>query len=304
MKHIFIINPMSGSHNQSEETKESINKLHYIDSDIYVTKERKDATRFVREYIRNNPDVETRFYACGGDGTINEVMQGLVGADQKLFSMSCYPVGSGNDYIKIFGGKEKFLDLDHLVKAQNRLVDVIEVNHGEAYSINVVNYGFDSNVARTMEKIKREKNTTNEKAYMSAVFSCLLKCRHNKGDTFIGEEKITGKEFLLATIANGQYVGGQFKCAPKSICDDGYMDVCIVKPVSILRFLSILIPYTKGMHLDMKSMKKIVTYRRTAEEITITGPEGFCICLDGEMMYGERFTVKILKQAVNFAVPE
>lgn len=304
MKHVFIINPMSGPSNQAEKTEEEINKLHYIDSDIYVTKKKKDATRFVKEYIKNNPDLETRFYACGGDGTINEVMQGLIGADKEMFSMTSFPVGSGNDYIKIFGGKDKFLDLNKLVKSENKLVDVIEINHGEAYSINVVNFGFDSNVVMHMERIKRNKNTTNEKAYKKAVFMCLTKCRHNIGETFVGKEKMNESEFLFGTVANGQYIGGQFRCAPRSICDDGYLDVCIVKPVSIPRFLTLLGPYTRGEHLDKKSFKKILKYRRTNEEITINGPKGFCICLDGELLYGEKFVLKIIKHAVNFAVPE
>ena len=304
MKHVFIINPMSGASNQSENTIAEISKLHYIDSEIYVTKEKRDATRFVKEYVKNHSDEETRFYACGGDGTINEVVSGLVGANKSLFSMTCYPVGSGNDYVKIYGGKERFSDLNKLVKAKNKLVDVIEVNRGEGYSINVINYGFDSNVVKVMEKIKRNKNTTNEKAYRSAVFQCLTKCRRNLGETTVGNEKLNDKEFLLCTIANGQYVGGQFKCAPHSKCDDGLLEVCIVRPVSIIKFLQLLKPYTLGQHLDSKKFKKYIKYRQTNETIVVDGPKDFCICLDGELLYGEHFVLKQLKHAVNFAVPE
>lgn len=305
MRHIFIINPMSGSFNQSETTIAEISKYHYIDSEIYVTKSKKDATRFVKEYIKNNPDEETRFYACGGDGTINEVMAGLVGADKSLFSMTCYPVGSGNDYIKIFGGKEKFMDMKKLIEAKNKEVDVIEVNQGEYYSINVINFGFDCNVVATMERIKRNKNTTNEKAYKKAVFQCLIKCRHNEGIVKVGEEQLNEREFLFCTVANGQYIGGQFQTAPKSICDDGLLEVLMIKPVSVIKFLSLLKPYTNGKHLDgSRAFKNILTYRRTDEVVTVTGPKGFCICLDGELAYGEKFVLKNMKHAVNFAVPE
>jgi diacylglycerol kinase (ATP) len=304
MKHIFIINPMSGPSNQSKDIIQEINKLHFIDSDYYVTTAKKDATRYVKEYIMNHPDEETRFYACGGDGTINEVASGLVGSDKSLFSMSVYPVGSGNDYIKIFGGKEKFMDMKKLVEAKSRPVDVIEVNQGEAYSINVINFGFDCNVVATMEQIKRNKETTNEKAYKKAVFKCLFKDRHNLGRVKVGEEYLNEKEYLFCTIANGQYIGGQFKTAPRSVCDDGLLEVTMIKPVSVIKFLTLLGDYTAGRHLDSKKFKKILTYRQTKDIVTVTGPGKFCICLDGELQWGEKFVLKNLKHAVNFAVPE
>ena len=304
MKHVFIINPMSGAKDQSQDIIQEINKCHFIETSYYITKGKKDATRFIKEYIANNPYEEARFYACGGDGTINEVASGLVGADKTLFSMSVYPVGSGNDYIKIFGGKEKFMNMKSLATAKNRLVDVMEINKGDYYSINVVNFGFDCNVVATMEKIKRNKNTTNEKAYKKAVFECLLHCRHNEGIINVGKEQLNEKEFLFCTVANGQYIGGQFKTAPRSVCDDGLLEVTMVKPVGVLKFISLLKPYTKGEHLDNKKFNNILTYRQTQEHVVVKGPEGFCICFDGELAYGSTFEIKNLKHAINFAVPE
>jgi diacylglycerol kinase (ATP) len=303
MKHVFIVNPMAGASNQIESTIAKIKELD-VDYEYYITTKKADATTYVREYIKNHPQQETRFYACGGDGTINEVVSGLVGADKSLFSMTCYPVGSGNDYIKIFGGKDVFMDLKNLVKAKNHEVDVMNVNHGEGYSINIINYGFDCNVVKIMEQIKRNKDTTNEKAYMRAVIRSAFKCRHNLGETSINHEKMNDKEFMLATIANGQYVGGQFKCEPKSICDDGLLDCMVVRPVSLIKLLTLLNLYKEGKHMETKRFTKIMQYRRTDGIVEINGPEGFCICLDGELLFGTHFEIENMKHAVNFAIPE
>ena len=108
---------------------------------------------------------------------------------------------------------------------------------------------------------------------------------------------------LLCTLANGQYVGGSFKCAPRSKPDDGLIEVCLIKPISRLRFVQILGTYTEGKHLDDEKMQDIVVYRQ-AKKVEIVAPEGFAYSLDGEIIYENRFTVEIAPGAVNFAVPE
>ena len=302
MKHVFIINPMAGPKDVHLLVEKEVEKLN-IDYIIHVTTAPKEATTYVRDYIKNNPDEEVRFYACGGDGTINEVAAGVVGADTSKVSMTNYPIGSGNDYIKIFGGANVFMDLSKLVKAEARPVDVMEVNEGLGYSINVLNFGFDCNVLKIMEKIKRNKNTTKEKAYNTAVLRCVINSRKNEGVVICDGERLNDSHFCLCSIANGQYYGSQYRTAPKSVCDDGLLDICIIKPVSILTLAAVIGKYKAGKHLDDKKLQKILKYRQTSGLIEIKGPEGFCIGLDGELYFGTEFRVKNLKHAIRFAVP-
>ena len=110
-------------------------------------------------------------------------------------------------------------------------------------------------------------------------------------------------KFLLCTVANGQYVGGSFKCAPKAAVDDGLIEVCLIKPISRLRFVKILKPYTAGEHIDSPDMKDIVTYVQ-AKEVEVEAPKGFAYSLDGEIIYQDHFKVEIVPGAINFAVPE
>lgn len=116
-------------------------------------------------------------------------------------------------------------------------------------------------------------------------------------------KKMNNKSMLLCTLANGQYVGGQFHCAPKSKYNDGLIDVCLVDKISLFRFLKVLKSYTNGKHLDNNKYEKFIHYKQ-CKSVKISSPKDFYICLDGEMVFGNNFEVKICKGAVNFAFIE
>ena len=148
MKHIFIVNPAAGK----EEFRNDLSRrLHSVSADfqVYLTKAPKDATRFVRKYCSENSE-PVRFYACGGDGTLSEVAAGIVGFENA--ELSCCPCGSGNDFVKYYGGEEAFRDIEALINAPSHPIDLIKIN--DTYSLNVVNFGFDTHVAKTMEKVR------------------------------------------------------------------------------------------------------------------------------------------------------
>ena len=106
---------------------------------------------------------------------------------------------------------------------------------------------------------------------------------------------------LLATLAQGQYVGGKFKCAPKSDNTDGLIDVCVLKTMTFLGLGMIIGTYTKGKHLDRKRRK--IVYRR-AKEIKFYSPKEFDVCVDGEMFKGNNFTVTVMPKAIKLVLPE
>ena len=107
MKHILVINPAAGHTNSKPRILEEVEPLRAsYDIEIYETKAKGDATDFVRRTIKANPETPMRFYSCGGDGTLKEVANGAVGAENA--SISCYPCGSGNDFVKYYGGAANF----------------------------------------------------------------------------------------------------------------------------------------------------------------------------------------------------
>ena len=301
MKYIFIVNPHAGAEDNEQKIREQIAALpNAQECEVYITKAVGDATDYIKAYLAENPDEKVRFIACGGDGTVNEVFNGAVGHEN--VSVSCYPCGSGNDFVKVFGGAEKFMDIAALVAAPEKKIDLLKV--GDRYSNNVVNFGFDTTVAITINKQREKTGHGGKSAYTKGIVTALLTSMKNKCKVRAdGEVLNPDGRFLLCTIANGQYVGGSFKCAPRAQVDDGLIEVCLIKPISRLRFVKILGPYTEGKHLDDESMQDIIVYRQ-AKKVEVVAPEGFAYSLDGEIIYESKFSVEIAEDAVSFACPE
>ena len=299
MKYYFIVNPLAGDGKAVESIKEQIEGRK--DCELYETKAPLDATEFVRKTIEENKGSKMRFVACGGDGTINEVFSGAIGAGDNV-SVSVYPCGSGNDFVKVFGGTEKFDSIDKIIAAKEQKLDALKV--GDRYSFNVTNFGFDTTVAITINKEREKTGHGNKNAYTKGVVTALLKSMNNKCSVWADDELLnpSGKA-LLCTVANGQYVGGSFKCAPRASTNDGLIEVCLIKPISRIRFVKILTPYTNGEHLDREDMADIITYRQ-AKKVHVTAPDGFAYSLDGEIIYSSDFEIEIIPGALNLAVPE
>lgn len=300
MKHIFIINPAAGTSDRTDAIKALLSTgCAEFDTEVYVTAGAGDATRYVADYCRAHAGEQLRFYACGGDGTLNEVASGLVGFENA--ALGVYPSGSGNDYVKYFdGGAARFSDIRALMEAPTVDIDLMRI--GNRYCVNVCNFGFDTTVAKTMIKVKRKKLIGGKHAYVTGVVTALIKAMKNDCTVTVDGERLNDAKILLCTIANGNYVGGAFRCAPRSRNDDGLLEVCLVKRISRLRFVSLLGPYTAGEHLDSEKFKDCIVYRR-GKHIHVTAPEGFSMSVDGEIVDGTEFDIEVVPGALRFALP-
>lgn len=308
MKHLLVVNGNAGSFSQEFENK--INEAFKgLDYEIYKTTGPKSAIPFLKEYLKKNNKDTVRVYACGGDGTVHEACNALVGFENA--ELAPVPTGTGNDFVKIYGGKEKYEDLKKLIEAKASPVDISKIESSDLkeplYSINVINFGFDAIVGAMGNYYK--ENGLPEKAkkkgmdpYDYALKNDAMKHgRFNDIEVVADGEKLNEKQMLLATLAQGQYVGGKFRCAPKSDNTDGLIDVCVLKTMTFLGLGMIIGTYTKGGHLDKK--RKKVVYRR-AKEIKMYGPKEFDVCVDGEMIKGNNFTVTIVPNAIKLVIPE
>ena len=176
MKHIFILNPAAGKENAKKALEEQLKTVYSnVDYEIYETRGRGDAIAYIKQYCESNKDI-VRFYACGGDGTLNEVVNGAVGYPQA--SVGCIPCGSGNDFVKYYGGKDKFFDLAAQLEATEEEIDLVRV--GDRYAINAAHFGFDSCVASVMTSVRRKKLIGGKNAYTTGIVVALLKAMRNK----------------------------------------------------------------------------------------------------------------------------
>ncbi len=299
MKHIFIINPHAGIENNYNKIKSTLEGLEdKYDIEIHQTTRPKEATEFVKNYATNHPYEELRFYACGGDGTLNEVVSGAVGFEN--VSIGIHPCGSGNDFVKSIGGKDAYTDIEKILNLKSKKIDVIKVGESN-YSINVCNYGFEAKVAKhaNLVKIKGKKNP-----YLRGIINALFTSMKNyitvEAD---GEVMNPDGKMLLGGSSNGGYVGGKYFCAPKYVLDDGLLEVCLVKCVSVFTLLRLIKEYERGKHLDDNRFEKLLVYKR-AKKVKLYSNKDFDVCIDGEILNGKEFQIEILNKAINFAIAE
>ena len=312
MKHLIVFNAGAGKNKERADAfraqiEESFKGLDY---EIYETEGPRAVIPFLKKYLSENKDT-VRVYACGGDGTVHEVVNGLVGFPNA--ELAILPVGTGNDFVKTYGVMNDVVDqyrsFKPLIEGQPIEIDVSKIEGGNLeepwYSVNVINFGFDAIVGARGNYYKEHglpagvKEGTNPYDY-ALKNDAMKHGRFNNIEVFADGEKLNEKQILLATLAQGQWVGGQFKCAPKSDNTDGLIDVCVLKTMTFLGLGMIIGTYTKGKHLD-KPRKKIV-YRQ-AKEIKMVGPEEFDVCVDGEMIRGQEFKVTVCPKAIKLVPP-
>ena len=319
MKHLIIINPKAGKVEESTTLLQEVNDAFKgLDFEIHQSQGPREVIDFLPKYCEQNKNDTVRVYACGGDGTIHEVANGL--ANCKNAELAIYPIGTGNDFVKIYAkteeydeivknkvGAKRFLSFKDLINAKASPIDLSEVT-GETlekpwYSINVVNYGFDAIVGAkgNENKLKGKKNPY---GFTQAILPAILHGRFNKIEVYADGEKMNEKKLLLSSVSQGQWVGGEYHASPKSNTSDGLLDVIVVKTMGFIPMMAKFFgAYQHGTHLDNPKLAKKVFYKQ-AKEVKIVAPESVQICVDGEMLSGKEFTIRCLPGALKLAIPE
>ena len=302
MKHIFVINPCAGKEDSTTEITQKV-EAHALahpsfDYEIYITQSPGDATRWTSLWCNEHPGQEARFYACGGDGTLNEVVSGIIGHDN--VQVTVYASGSGNDYIKYYATLEDFNDLERLVNGIPHPVDVMKVNN--RYSINVCNFGFDAMVCKVGNDVRRKPIIGGKHSYTTGIIKSIFTSRSNYVRMTVDGEPFFDGYMLLCTLGNGRYNGGNYMCAPLSKNDDGLVEVNLFKRMSLFKFASLIDDYSHGTHINRPDVKKLMLYRQ-ASTLEMASPDPFWLVIDGEMLHSNRYRVENLHHAVTFVSP-
>jgi diacylglycerol kinase (ATP) len=318
MKYIYITNGRADKVPQYQEFYDQLKETPHP-YEVYTTLGEGDATRFVRLYCDLHPEEEVCFVACGGNGIIIEVATGLVGYSEYLASYSqkatafnseskkqkskftmaiLYIGGTTKDFLINFPGRN-FFSVKEMLAGTVTPVDIIRVN--DSYSLNVCNIGFNSKVASRANELVAKGKTAHE-AYTRGVVNAILTSRFNSIKITVDGERITRSHMVLCTLANGRRVGGEFNCAPNAKIDDGLIDVCLFRGMSLLRLLMLIPLYRSGEHIGSRLGKNKIIYRQ-AREVEVSSKDLIDVYLDGELLTGSRFEVKILPGAVPLRLP-
>ncbi len=299
MKHIFIINPKSGKGRKARlfaEEAEHYLKKHNLDGYVYRTKGPRDGMKHVEEVAKKGEPV--RFYSCGGDGCLYEVINGCYRYPN--CEIANIPLGSGNDFNRLFG-RNKNID-DHVNGVPVKL-DLIETDEGEV-SINECAMGVDSEVCAKQSDFKKLPLVSGEVAYTLAALKIVLAGKYtNHFRISIDGEFYDEDDYMFCYVGNSRWYGGGYMAAPAAMPNDGLIDCVMVKfPPELvgkgpLAFIPLLAGYKKGEHVDW-DFTKIVQCKHVKVEST----EPAAVNVDGECAYVTEREFKMLEGAVTFIV--
>ena len=296
MKHLFIINPAAGSRNRTEQYQAEIHAACHarnLDYRIALTEHPGDATRFTLEAAQSGE--EYRIYACGGDGTLNEVANGAAGYSN--VAITVFSGGSGNDFIKLFNDPKAFFDIHRLLDADEVTFDMIRCN--DHLGLNICSIGLDARVNKDVSKYKRLPMLTGSHAYM---FSTMVNvCKRISEHYVIDVEghRIDGRESFVV-VCNGRHYGGSFHPVPDADPTDGKLDVLIVRHLSRLEIAAIIGRYKEGRY---KELSRYVRYFKT-DRVKVTCDRPTPVNIDGETRMETVAEFTVADEKVRFFYPK
>jgi len=296
MTHLFIINPAAGSRDRTKKYSATIREIcsaKGLDYRIEVSKAPGDCARIAREAAESGE--EYRIYACGGDGTLNEVASGVAGFDN--VAVTVFSGGSGNDFVKLFNDPKAFFDLERLLDAQESTFDLIRCN--DDYSLNICSVGLDARIGTDVANYKRLPLLHGFTAYAASTAINLFKgiSEHYvveiDGETF-------DSEMTFICVCNGRFYGGGFNPVPEADPTDGLLDVLLVDKVTLLQVPGVIGKYKNGRY---KELTHLVRHFRT-DRVKISCDKPSALNLDGELRVASVADIRLAEEKVRFFYPK
>ena len=295
MTHLFIINPAAGSRDRTADYSEVIHKLcreKGLSYEIRVSTAPGECGRIAREYAGKGEEI--RIYACGGDGTLNEVAGGVAGFDNA--AVTVFSGGSGNDFAKLFDDPKAFFDLERLLDAEEVTFDLIRCN--DDFALNICSVGLDARIGTDVSRYKRLPLLHGFNAYVASTVVNVVKGISEHYVVEINGERIDGEQTFVC-VCNGRFYGGGFNPVPEADPTDGKLDVLLVKKVSRLQVPAVIGKYKNGRY---KELPDLVRYLQT-DSIRILCDKPTAINLDGELRTATVVEMSVAKEKLRFFYP-
>jgi diacylglycerol kinase (ATP) len=292
MKTFLICNPAAGG---IADRKALLKKLKAaFGSSIWFTKSRGDATRLARRAIRNGFDY---IIAAGGDGTLNEVIDGI-GSRAKKVQAGLLPLGTGNDFARTLELPSSVEDnIDILLSQRTRKIDLVRVESDRVrYFVNVSAGGGFSGMG-TEKLTPKLKQRWGPLAYVRGAAEMLSELHGYRTRIVLEERREFSADLYTAIVANGRYVACGLPIAPKADPSDGRLDVVLISKQTKAKALLVAPQILLGSHLGSDA----VTFRRVTK-ISIRSRPGMWFTADGEMIGKAPAHFAVVPRALRFVV--
>ena len=297
MKHYFITNPVAGRYDCTEQIRgQAISAFSQQEDtfEIFTTSAPLEATKKVRSIAESGETA--RIYACGGDGTFNECVNGAAGYDN--IALAPIPTGTGNDFCRMFGEQQKlYLDLPSLLNGTTHKIDLINVNGH--YCSCIASVGIDARIGTHVHSYSHLPFCKGAGAYVVSAVVEILRGITRRMKFTCGDFTYNGKA-TLCCICNGRYYGGGFNPSPDAMPDDGILDIYFVRDMNLLQVATAIGKYAKG---QADRFPQYITHLR-GDSVTIEFAEEDVINADGESLYAKKAVFQLVPQALNLIIPK
>lgn len=295
MTHLFIINPAAGSRDRTKQYSLAIHEIctaRDLDYRIEVSSAPGECRRIAREAAESGQPY--RIYACGGDGTLNEVVSGAAGYDN--VSVSVYSGGSGNDFVKLFSDPKAFFDLERLLDAEEAQFDLIRCN--DDFSLNICSVGLDARIGTDVANYKRIPLLNGFRAYAVSTIVNVIRGISEHYVVEINDETIDADQTLICAC-NGRFYGGGFNPVPEADPTDGLLDVLLIKKVSRLQVAQVIGKFKDGRY---KELSHLVRHFKT-KQLIVRCDKPNPINLDGELRVSDTVDIRVAQEKIRFFYP-
>jgi diacylglycerol kinase (ATP) len=294
MKPSVILNLTAGSaaNAEADAIKAKLDELS--PAAIHITEKAGDAARFARQAVHDGCEL---IIAAGGDGTLNEVING-VARNASRVCIGLVPLGTGNDFARSLQLPVTIAEnIDILRRGKRRSIDLVRVRSDRVrYFINVSAGGFSGLVD---EKLTPDlKKTWGPLAYVRSAAAALSELHAYRTEVELDDGERLDVELYNIIVANGAYVAGGLPVAPESDPGDGLLDVILIPKRSTGEMLLLVAQIVLGNHLRSES----IIFRRTPR-LRVRSQPGMWFNADGELVGNEPATFEIIPHAIQFVVP-
>ncbi|MBR3427982.1 MAG: diacylglycerol kinase family lipid kinase [Bacteroidales bacterium] len=310
-KWLVVVNPMASVGKSGKDWPVIRQKLvdAGIDFDDILTEYPRHAIEIVRDAIVEKG--YRKFISVGGDGTNNEVINGIFTQDvvpTNDITMATIPIGTGNDWRRTFNIPLEYDDVIEIIKTGNVFVHDIGkltyYNDGDPkirYFLNAAGTGLDEMVCSSTNLMKRQGKGGTIR-YLISVVKCLFKYKITHVQVTMDDEMVFDDNILSLSVGNCRYNGGGMMMMPNAIPDDGLLDVTVIRKVSIFKFAANVKNIYDGSFIH--KIKEVQTFRGKKIRIVSIPPHSLMVETEGENLNNSPFDFEILPKAINVIVPK
>jgi diacylglycerol kinase (ATP) len=291
VKTLFVVNPSAGrgkTKSRWDSFERLLQKRANFPFEVHFTTHSREAETVCLQAIRSHFE---RVIAVGGDGTVNEIINGVLGNDVVI---GILPFGTGNDLARSIGAKNSYKDLlNMLCYPRETSLNVANVNG--RYFINAAGIGFDGMVANHINRHMFIKNL-GALGYAFSAITVLKSFVPFEVSLNIDGRCASFSHVWMIAIGNCPFYGGGMKICPSAKYDDGLLDVCIVSDLGKITFLKLLPSVYSGRHVE----KEPWISTQQGKYIEITCPNSMIAHADGELIASSSLRVSMSEQLIRF----